>query len=69
MLLAGIVMVERSVTWDYHSRVSNVFHTYELGIVSIGDFIDTLSASHSLFAEEIMNCGQHVEDLKAIGNS
>ena len=46
-----------------------MLHTYELGIVSIGMFIDTLSASHLLLAGETVNCCQYVEDLKAIGNS
>ena len=38
-------------------------HTYELGIVSMEKFIDTLSLSHSLLAGETVNCCQHVEDL------
>ena len=37
--------------------------------MSTGKFIDTLSLSHSLLAGETVNCCQHVEDLKAIGNS
>ena len=37
--------------------------------MSTGEFIDTLSLSHSLLARETVNCFQHVEDLKAIGNS
>ena len=46
-----------------------MLHTYELSDVSTGEFIDTLSLSHSLLAGETVNCCQHVEDLKAIGNS
>ena len=46
-----------------------MLHTYELGIVSMGKFIDTLSLSHSLLDGETVNCCQHIEDLKAIGNS
>ena len=38
-------------------------HTYELGIVSMEKFIDTLSLSHSLLAGETVNCCQHVKDL------
>ena len=37
--------------------------------MSTGEFIDTLSLSHSLLAGETVNCCQHIEDLKAIGNS
>ena len=54
---------------DAISRVLNALHTYELSDVSTGEFIDTLSLSHSLLAGETVNCCQHVEDLKAIGNS
>ena len=42
--------------------------THELSDVSTGEFIDTLSLSHSLLAGETVNC-QHIEDLKSIGNS
>ena len=35
----------------------------------IGKFIDTLSLSNSLLAGETVNCCQHTQDLKAIGNS
>ena len=38
-------------------------HSSELGIVSMGKFIDTLSLSHSLIAGETVNCCQHVEDV------
>ena len=69
LLLAGIVKAQRFDTWDGHSRVLNVLHTYELCDVSTGEFIDTLSLSHSLLAGETVNCCQHIEDLKAIGNS
>ena len=37
--------------------------------MSTGEFIDTLFLSHSLLCGETVNCCQHVEDLKAIGNS
>ena len=47
----------------------NALQTYELSDVSIGKFIDTLSLSHSLLVGETVNCCQHVQDLKAIGNS
>ena len=46
-----------------------MLHTCELSDVSTGEFIDTLSLSHSLLAGETVNCCQHIEDLKAIGNS
>ena len=46
-----------------------MLHTYELGIVSMEKFIDTLSLSHSLLAGETVNCCQHVEDLIAIEDS
>ena len=39
--------------------------THELGIVSIGKFIDTLWVIHYLL-EKPVNCCQHVQDLKAI---
>ena len=68
-LLAGIVIAQRFDTWDGHSRVLNMLHTYELSDVSTGEFIDTLSLSHSLLAGRTVNCWQHIEDLKAIGNS
>ena len=42
--------------WDNHSRVLNTLHTYELGIVSMGKFIDLLSLSHSLLAVGTVNC-------------
>ena len=46
-----------------------MLHTCELSDVSTGEFIDTWPLSHSLLAGETVNCCQHVEDLKAIGNS
>ena len=46
-----------------------MLHTHGLGIVSMGKFIDTLYLSHLLLAGETVNCCQHIEDLKAIGNS
>ena len=46
-----------------------MLHTYELSDVSTGEFIDTLPLSHSLLAGRTVNCWQHIEDLKAIGNS
>ena len=33
-----------------------MLHTYELDIVSMEKFMDTLSLSHSLLAGETMNC-------------
>ena len=33
-----------------------MLHTYELGIVSMGKFIDLLSLSHSLLAVGTVNC-------------
>ena len=39
-----------------------MLHTYEQGIVSVEEFIDTLLFSHSLLAGEIVNFCQHVED-------
>ena len=52
-----------SNTWDSHSRILNELHTYELGIVSMGKFIDTLPLSHSLLAGETVNCCQHIPSL------
>ena len=40
-----------------------MFHTYELGNVSMGKFIDTLSLSHSLPAGETVNCCQHCQHV------
>ena len=40
-----------------------MFHTNELGIVSMEKFIDTLSLSHSLLAGETVNYCQHIMDL------
>ena len=37
--------------------------------MSTGEFIDTWPLSHSRLAVGTVNCCQHVEDLKAIGNS
>ena len=37
--------------------------------MSTGEFIDTLSLSHSLLAGETVNCGKCNEDVKAIENS
>ena len=58
-----------SNTWEDQSRVLNALYTYELGIVSMEKFIDTLSLSHSLLAGETVNCCQYVEDLIAIEDS
>ena len=69
LLSAGIVIAQRFDTWDGHSRFLNALHTYELSDVSTGEFIDTLSLSHPLLVGETVNCCQHIEDLKAIGNS
>ena len=38
-------------------------------MLSTGEFIDTLSLSHSLLAGETVNYCQHIENVKAIGNS
>ena len=40
-----------------------MLHIYELGIVSMGKFIDTLSLSHSLLAGETGNCCQHCQHV------
>ena len=40
-----------------------MLYTYELGIVSIGKFIDTLSLSHSLPAGETVNYCQYIPNL------
>ena len=40
-----------------------MLHTYELGIVSMGKFIDTLSLSDSLAVAETVNFCQHVPNL------
>ena len=53
LLLAGTVIVERFVTWDGHSRVSNVLHTYKVGIVSMGKFIDTIVAGATSLLEKL----------------
>ena len=41
-ILLECFLVCESVTWDGHSRVANMIHTYELGIVSMGKLIDTV---------------------------
>ena len=45
------------------------FTHMSLSDVSTGEFIDTWPLSHSRLAGGTVNCCQHIEDLKAIGNS
>ena len=69
LLLAGMFIAERSVTWDGYSRVANLIHTHELDIVSMGKLIDTVVDVSFMHAGETVNCCQYVQDLKAIGKS
>ena len=59
-LLAGMFIAERSVTWDGYSRVANMIHTYELGIVSVGKLIDIVVDESFMYAGETVNCCQHI---------
>ena len=49
--------------------VSSVIHTLLLADVSMGKLKDTVVHESFHQLEKTVNCCQHVQDLKAIGNS
>ena len=46
-----------------------MIHTLFLADVSMGKLIDTVVYDSFNQLEKIVNCCQHVQDLKAVGNS